>query len=200
MTGISHSVIEWGWAGSALEDESGDLHVVAGFRGGVLVALIDGLGHGPEAADAARAAAGVLESHAGEPVLDLMQRCHEALRRTRGAVMTIASISAAESALTWVGVGNVDGVVLRKSGGRAEAIAARGGVVGYQLPPLRASALSIAPGDLVIMASDGVRSGFTVNAATDDAPQDVAASVLGRFAKGSDDAHVVVARYLGGLP
>jgi hypothetical protein len=142
----------------------------------------------------------VLESHAGEPVLDLMQRCHEALRRTRGAVMTIASISAAESALTWVGVGNVDGVVLRKSGGRAEAIAARGGVVGYQLPPLRASALSIAPGDLVIMASDGVRSGFTVNAATDDAPQDLAASVLGRFAKGSDDAHVVVARYLGGLP
>src|SRR6185436_668074 len=147
MSATSPAVIDWGWAGSALEGESGDLHVVAPFRGGALVALIDGLGHGPEAADAARAAARVLVAHAGELALDLVRRCHEALRSTRGAVMTIASICAAESAMTWVGVGNVDGVLLRKAPGSHAAIATRGGVVGYQLPPLRQHSVSISPGD-----------------------------------------------------
>lgn len=199
MTAISHAVIEWGWAGTALADESGDLHVVIAFEGGALVALIDGLGHGPEAAEAARAAACLLESQAGAPVLDLMQRCHGAIRSTRGAVMTIASISTAESALTWLGVGNVDAVLLRRSGPDA-AIATRGGVVGYQLPPLRSSSLSISHGDLLIMATDGLRGGFTDGVESDDAPQDVADSILARFAKGSDDAHVVVVRYLGGAP
>jgi hypothetical protein len=198
VTAGTHAVIDWGWAGSALEDESGDRHVVVPFLGGALVALIDGLGHGVEAANAARAAARVLESSPGEPVVDLIQRCHGALRSTRGAVMTIASICEAEFAMTWLGVGNVDAVLLRKNGGPDAAIATRGGVVGYQLPPLRPCCVGIAPGDLVIMATDGVRSGFSADVATDDSPPDLAASLLARFAKGSDDAHVVVARYLGG--
>jgi phosphoserine phosphatase RsbX len=197
---ISNAVIEWGWAGDALEGESGDLHVVASFPDGALVALIDGLGHGPEAAAAASAAASVVASHAEEHVLDLMQRCHAALRSTRGAVMTIASISAAESTMTWLGVGNVDGVLLRRNGGPDAAVATRGGVVGYQLPPLRPISVRISYGDLLIMATDGLRPGFTADVATNDPPHDLAAAILARFAKGSDDAHVVVARYLGGPP
>jgi negative regulator of sigma-B (phosphoserine phosphatase) len=202
MTGGAHDgpLLACGWAGSALEHESGDLHVVAGFPGGALVALIDGLGHGPEAALAASAAARVLVAHPAEPVIELVQRCHGELRKTRGAVMSVASFPAMESRMTWLAVGNVEAVLFRASGARAEGIASRGGVVGYQLPPLRSATLAVAPGDTLILASDGIRSGFIVDLALEPDPQHIADDLLARFARGSDDAHVVVARYLGAAP
>jgi hypothetical protein len=193
-------IIEWGWAGSALEAQSGDCHVVVPFPGGVLVALIDGLGHGPEAAAAANAAAAVLETHASDPVITLMQRCHTGLRKTRGAVMSVASFNSRDSSMSWMGVGNVDGILLRLKGRpeqRDEAIAVRGGVVGYQLPPLHSKTLPVSPGDTLIMATDGIRSGFAARLAIEHDPQEIAESILARFGKGSDDAHVVVTRYRG---
>jgi len=193
-----HAVVAWGWAGRALETESGDLHVVAVFPGGALVALMDGLGHGPEAAVAANAAALVLETHPGDPVTVLVERCHAALRKTRGTVMSLASFCVAQASMTWLGIGNVDGVVVRSDGRRTEGIANRGGVVGYKVPSLRANTLDISPGDTLIMATDGISSGFTANLSVDEDPQLLADLLLARFAKGSDDAHVVVARYLGG--
>jgi phosphoserine phosphatase RsbX len=191
------AAIAWGWAGSGLEAQSGDLHVVVPFPGGALVVLIDGLGHGPEAAMAASAAVPVLEAHASDPVVDLVQHCHGALRKTRGAVMSLASFRTADSSMTWLGVGNVDAVLVRGRGERAEAIAVRGGVVGYQLPPVRATTVTVSPGDVLIMATDGIHSGFTGGLVIEDSPQDIAESILARFARRSDDAHVVVARYLG---
>src|SRR6202790_3048400 len=87
------------------EAVSGDLDVVACYPGGVLAAVIDGLGHGPKAAAAAGAAAAVLRRQPGETVMDLMGLCHEALRRTRGAVISLASFNAAAATVTWLGVG-----------------------------------------------------------------------------------------------
>lgn len=193
-------VVEWGWAGSALEPSSGDLHVVTPFADGVLVALLDGLGHGPEAAAASAAAIPVLRKHARDSLLLIVQQCHEALRKTRGVVMSLASFRTSDSSMTWMGIGNVDGVLLRGQANRAqphEAISTRGGVIGYQLPPLRADTLLVAPGDTLIMATDGIRSGFAADAPIGIASQEIAESILARFAKGTDDAHVVVARYLG---
>src|SRR5206468_11760132 len=96
------SFIEWGSAGSALEGgQSGDVHVVAPLPNGALVAVIDGLGHGAEAAAVAHVAARILQANAAEPVLALVQRCHEDLRKTRGVVMSLASFNAKDSSVTW---------------------------------------------------------------------------------------------------
>jgi len=198
-----HPIIEWGWAGSALEPLSGDLHVVVPYVDGALVALIDGLGHGEEAADAAGAAVPVLQAQADGPVLTLMERCHEALRKTRGAAVSLASFNALDASMTWTGVGNVEGALLRISAPShraSEGITLRGGVVGYRLPPLHANTVPVAPGDVLILATDGIRSGFTEGVAIGHGVQDIADAILARFAKGSDDAHVVVVRYLGGEP
>jgi hypothetical protein len=102
--------VEWAVATRSLpgETESGDLHLVAPFPGGVLLAAVDGLGHGPEAAAVARLAVATLEAHAGEPLARLLLRCHEALRGSRGAVMTVAMFREADRLLTWQGVGNVE--------------------------------------------------------------------------------------------
>jgi hypothetical protein len=208
MTGHQHHrrvLIEWATAGCPLggpgeSNESGDVQTVAPFPEGVLVGVIDGLGHGAEAARAARLAARVLAAHAGQPVQALIERCHENLRNTRGAVMSLASINSADSSITWVGIGNVDAVLLRTDpmgNSPHEAIQLRGGIVGYQLPPLRATALSISQGDTLIMATDGVGSGFTAGVNLRDSPQKIAESILALHTRGSDDSLVVVARYLG---
>jgi phosphoserine phosphatase RsbX len=201
VRGVGLANVEWGSAGAACSGgESGDVCVVAFFPDGVLVATIDGLGHGVEAALAAKAAAQVLETYAGEPVLTLVRRCHDSIRGTRGVVMSLASLDTRDASITWTGVGNVEGVLLRAgavAGGRDEAIPLRGGVVGYQLPPLKAGTAHVSVGDILIMATDGIRSGFTAGVNRRGRTQEIAESILETHARGSDDALVVVVRYLG---
>jgi hypothetical protein len=194
-------IVEWAWAGASIEGHrSGDAHVVAPFPGGALVAAIDGLGHGPEAADAADLAVSVLEEHASEPVPLLIDRCHERLRKTRGAVMCVASFDARASTMTWAGVGNIEALLLRRDPAARpprESITARGGVVGYQLPPLRPVTLTVNAGDLLVLATDGIRSAFVADLVVTATPSGLARTVFERHARGSDDALVLVARYVG---
>src|SRR6266446_6982819 len=90
---ISTSLIAWGVASRPLPGEivCGDLHLIKPTRGGVLLAVVDGLGHGDAARAAAKTAVAVLESHAEEPLSALVNRGHEALTKTRGVVMTLAT-------------------------------------------------------------------------------------------------------------
>lgn len=197
-------LLEWAVASLALPGQavSGDLHLVQPFANGALVAAVDGLGHGAEAAAAAQLAVATLHAHAHEPVLVLLKRCHEALRKTRGAVMTLASFNALYGTITWVGVGNVEGVLLHadpKEGPLRDYVLLHGGVVGLQhLPPLRGFVVPVAPEATLILATDGIRSGFAEGLPLEDPPQLLADRILARNAKGTDDALVVVSRYRGG--
>jgi len=164
----------------------------------VLVAVVDGLGHGEEAALAARRAGDALAGHEHESVISLVRRCHEACRGTRGVVLSLASFDPGEDTLSWIGVGNVEGILLRADRQAAppqETIVLRGGVVGYELPLLRASVLSIAPGDTLILATDGIRQGFLSGLDPAGSPQRLADQILEHHAKRTDDGLVFVARY-----
>jgi phosphoserine phosphatase RsbX len=203
--GAERPILECGVAGAPLagERESGDAHVVAEFDGGTLVAVMDGLGHGPEAAAASREASRILSARAGDPLDLLVEQCHRALRSTRGVVMSLAAFRPRDGSMTWVGVGNVEGILLRgdRATGRArEAISTRGGVVGYHLPGLRPAEHPVYPGDTLVLATDGIRSGFVAQLDVRGSPQEIADAIFGRYARGTDDALVVVARYLGDLP
>lgn len=199
---MSEAIIDWAVATLALEGESvsGDLHAVIPFEGGALVAAIDGLGHGPEAAVAARHAAAALEENAAQPVTELLMRCHEKLRGTRGAVITLASFSVRESTMSWVGVGNIEGTLLRVDPGEGrprESVMLVGGVPGHQLPSIRANELSVSPGDTLVLATDGVRGGYLDLMDLTDSPQKLADQLLADYGKATDDALVLVARYMG---
>jgi len=193
--------IEWAFAARPLrgEIESGDLHVVAAFPGGVLIAVLDGLGHGPEAALASRIAAATLRDNLGEPVTALMERCHDALHGTRGVVLSLALIEPQGREMTWIGIGNVDATLYRTGSVplRRESLPHRGGVVGYQLPQLRATTLPLAMGDTLVFATDGISGGFSAESPLGWHPQDAADHILRTYAKDSDDALVVVARTIG---
>ena len=196
------ALIDYGVATLTLagEAESGDLHLVKAVGNGVLVSVVDGLGHGAEAAAAARAAVAALDRHASESPLPLLQRCHRALAGTRGVVMSVAFFDRADGAMTWIGVGNVEGALLFGDSAARPARASlitRGGIVGSELPALRAEVIAVAPGDTLIFATDGVRNPFTDRLSADASPQQLADHILSRHSKGTDDALVLVARYTG---
>ena len=196
------TLIDWGVASVALpgEAESGDLHLVRPVAGSVLVAVVDGLGHGVEAATAARLAVAALGSHARESPPSLFEHCHRALKGTRGVVMSLASFRRGDASLAWLGVGNVEGVLMRTAAdaGRARSsLVTRGGIVGSELPRLQPEVLYLAAGDTLVFATDGIREGFAEGLPTDATPQQQADHILAKHRKGTDDALVLVARYRG---
>jgi negative regulator of sigma-B (phosphoserine phosphatase) len=194
--------IEWGIATRCRlgETTTGDLGVVHLLPGGALVAGIDGLGHGREAARAARRAAAVMRGSPGDDLVGLVQRCHTALRGTRGAAISVAFVSASDSRMTWLGVGNVEGRVL--SGDRAtprakESLALGRGVLGHELPAVQAATIPVQPGDVLLLATDGVHAGFADSLELSGSSQAISERIVADHWKRSDDALVIVVRYLG---
>jgi negative regulator of sigma-B (phosphoserine phosphatase) len=191
------STIEWGVAERPLagEERSGDLHVVKQLDDGTLVAVIDGLGHGGEAAGAATAAAQILEQHAAEALELLVRRCHEGLRSTRGAVMGLARFHGSGS-MRWLAVGDAEGVLVPGGAdeGRIRSLPQHRGIVGRNLPALRPESFDLAPGDLVIMATDGINSEGLRRPLLRSTPQWLANDILARSARVNDDALVLVVR------
>ena len=198
--GDSVPIVDWAVSGRALpgELESGDAHLVARLPGGALVAVVDGLGHGLEAAQAARHAVATMRADPGKPVADILLACHQELRKTRGAVISLASFQ--PGIMTWLGVGNVEGLLFGvgpRGSPIRESLLLRSGVVGYQIPPLRPASLRIHAGDTLVLATDGISTRFGDHVPLADRPQDIADEILRRYGKATDDALVLVARYMG---
>ena len=176
------------------ERDSGDRCLVEPFPGGTIIAAIDALGHGPEAARAAELAAAVLQSNYDINPEAMLQQCHETLRGTRGAAISLAVLDKAGRHMNWVGVGNVCGVVVRAGTGRVEQLLVHAGVVGHKLPELRPSRVPVEPGDLLVLATDGIRGDFTEMLRASAAPQPLAERLLEKYASRNDDALVLVFR------
>jgi len=165
---------------------------------GTFLAVVDGIGHGGPAEAAARAALELLRQLAGPDLSGTLIRCHDALKATRGATMGLAWVNRVTATLSWLGVGNVSGV-LHPNGSKRRASAPYmpqfGGVVGRRLRPLEPSTVPIEPGDTIVLATDGLR-----RAVLGDAPparwseSAFAERLVETHANGQDDAYVLVAR------
>jgi serine/threonine protein phosphatase PrpC len=197
------SLVEWSVAARAMpgEEVSGDRHLVKATASGMLLAVVDGLGHGPEAGEAAEAAVNALAACTSESVMAMLQICHDSIRHTRGVVIGLARFGASDATMTWLGVGDVDGVLLRARAGPGkgkEYLLLRGGVVGYGLPPLHPVSHPVERGDVLILATDGIRGGFADQVNVAEPARQIADRILAQHCKGTDDALVLAARYLGG--
>jgi len=201
---VAREPVEWAIATRCRRGEttSGDLAVVALLPEGVLVAGIDGLGHGDEAAHAAGKAGDVVRESPSRDLVLLVERCHAALRGTRGAAITLAFVSPSERGVTWLGVGNVEARVLsgapwaRPKG----SLALGNGVPGHELPPVRAATLELRTGDVLVLATDGVDAVFADSLDVSGSTQAISERILADHWKPTDDALVVAVRYLGVRP
>ena len=182
------------------QQRSGDAFLVQGTKTGVLVAVVDGLGHGDEAAEVAELAVASLRETAGRSLVACLTSCHEALRGSRGAAITLASLDPDRRRMTWVAVGNVEAavVVLGADGGgpaRRWSVTLRGGVVGDRLPPLRESTVPLAAGDTLVAATDGIGSAFLDDVDVSPPPLALTRRLHRGHARSDDDALVLVARW-----
>jgi phosphoserine phosphatase RsbX len=194
------------WAAEARprlgETVCGDRMIAVDVNGtGALVGVLDGLGHGAEAAEAANRGAEVLQEARAEPLETLVQRCHRALSGTRGAAMTLARIDFQADTLRWVGIGNVAADLVAKHPAGVELRSSArlvGGIVGYRIPEaLKPQEVPIRPGDLLVIASDGIIEGHLDDIDFSAPALTIAEGILRNHGKDTDDALVLAARHRG---
>lgn len=171
-------------------------------RGVVLLAVADGLGHGPEAAGAARLVDEVLSLHPDAQPDELIRHCHGALAGSRGAAVAVARLVQDERCVGCAGVGNIyAGVIGARPGGAGMLANASpdAGIVGDHIPArIRIARLPVRVGDLFIMATDGVTDGVADLARLPLPIDEVAATLFdGAAQTDHDDALVLVGRIRG---
>jgi len=191
--------LTWGVASKPRtgEKESGDRCVVVEQSNGALLAVADGLGHGAEAALAADLAVRTVERSASEPLIEIVKRCHQALQRTRGVALSLARWVARDRLMTWIGIGNVEGFLLRPDGPGTPAghrLVLRGGVVGGRLPALIVSPVAVEERGLLVLATDGIAAAFDQVVDLSGEPETLARKILEKHARDNDDALALVAR------
>lgn len=196
--------LEWGTvtAPHPAQDVSGDVALVIRVPEGALVAVIDGLGHGHEAARAAQIARETVCEAASVDIIALAHRCHRALARTRGAAVALAYLSTSASTLTWLGVGNVEGRLITgdqrtRTPSANASLRLRRGVIGHELPAIGTATLDIHRGDTLILATDGITPKFGEALDVSGSPQRIAERILAEHWTVADDGLVLVMRYLG---
>ncbi|OBH58826.1 stage II sporulation protein M [Mycobacterium colombiense] len=196
--------IEWARAGRPLPSEytSGDQGIAVDVGGeAALFGVVDGLGHGPAAAEAALRAVDVVTRAGSQRVEVLIQLCHRVLAGTRGVAMTLARVDFAANTVTWAGVGNVTADLVTKAPtGIQIRSSARliGGIVGYRIPEIMpAQVVSIRPGDLIVMSTDGIAEDYLDHVDFSATAVAIAEGLLGKDAKETDDAMVLAARHRG---
>jgi negative regulator of sigma-B (phosphoserine phosphatase) len=184
------------------EFTSGDRGIAVDLDGhAALFGVVDGLGHGPDAAAAALSAVDAVKRASRERLEVMLQLCHRTLESTRGVAMTLARVDFAAGTLTWTGVGNVTAELVAKAptGVHIRSTARlTGGIVGYRIPEIRpAQVVPIRPGDLLVMSTDGIAEDYLDHIDFAATAVTIAEELLGKHAKETDDAMVLAARHRG---
>jgi hypothetical protein len=177
------------------EEVSGDDWAVQHRPGGCTILMVDGLGHGGAAADAAREAVRAFLDNGQATALECMERIHARLRSTRGAAAALATIDIAARRLTFVGIGNIAGVVTETP--ESKNLVSMSGTLGHNVRVFREFSYPWCPQSRLILHSDGVSGRWDLAASPGLMGHEpvLAAAVLYRdMARGKDDATVVVVR------
>ena len=177
------------------EVDNGDAYFVRRRAGQTLLAVIDGLGHGHGAQEAARAALEVLSDWEGGGLEEIFQKTHDRLRSTRGAVMGACVVDTRRGAFYYAGVGNVE-VRVFNSPEPIRPISANG-TLGARMGRLRVWQSPWAEGATIVLASDGLSTSWDIGdypGLLQKSPQLMAAALMRDYSRGSDDATVLVAR------
>ena len=174
---------------------SGDAVVIRPLEQGLFVAIVDVLGHGPEAHELTHVIDTYLTRYGSADVSGLMTRLHQHLKGTRGAAVGLCAINTAIGRIDYAGIGNT---AMRRFGKSETRFVSQAGVLGQNMRTPRPQTLQLEPGDLIVLYTDGVSDRFTADdypGVLRHAPEEVASNIVQRFGKDHDDAACIAVRY-----
>lgn len=178
------------------QDVCGDAWGVRRVAGKLWVTLLDGLGHGPMAAEASNRAVSVfMQADPADQPADVLRRAHQGVKSTRGAVMAVAMFDADKRVMSFAGVGNIVGLVT--NGDEAQHLISTDGTVGYNMRTVRPSEAPWTRGSVYIATTDGLSTRWNLNRHPGLVQRhpSLIASVLHRdFARDADDATIIVVK------
>lgn len=155
--------------------------------------VADGLGHGMLAARASIEAISVFRRRPDLSPMATLQQVHGSLRATRGAAVAVAHVDRLASEVRYAGIGNISGVLVGKD--KSTTMISHNGTAGYHSPRLQEFSYPMAEQAIIVMHSDGLHSGWTLDSHPGLRRRDpsVIAGVLYRdLTRNRDDACVVV--------
>jgi anti-sigma regulatory factor (Ser/Thr protein kinase) len=177
------------------ETVCGDGHRLTRSAGGFSMMIADGLGHGIFAAEASNAAIEAFDRLVDRTPMDIAQTMHVALRKTRGAAVGIARYERDLGTVTFIGVGNVASVIL--DDGVARRMVSHNGTIGHTAPKFQSFAYAATAPFLMIMASDGLGTTWTLDAYPglwSRHPSLIAGVLYRDFRRSRDDVTILVVR------
>jgi hypothetical protein len=178
----------------ASEDVCGDAWSARPHPDGLTLMVVDGLGHGPLAAEAARAAIGVFGGFDRLPLVEILDRVHGALRPTRGAAVSVARLDLARGCVRFAGIGNVAGTLV--AGPNVRKMVSHNGTAGHAVKRIQEFTYEFVGIPLVLLASDGLGTNWSLDRYPGLAlhhPSLVAGVLYRDFTRGRDDVTVLVA-------
>jgi len=177
------------------ESVSGDAWAVQCGAEGAWVLVVDGLGHGALAAEAAQAAVVAFGKRRGAAPAQMLEDIHRALRPTRGAAVAVAALDRGRGLLRFAGLGNISGAIV--SAGKSRSLVSHHGTAGGNARRFQEFTYPWSAGDLLVLHSDGLGSHWTLDGypgITQRHPALIAALLYRDHRRGSDDTTVVVMR------
>lgn len=177
------------------EHVCGDAWSASNTSSGPTLLVADGLGHGPEAAEASVEAVRLFHRFNGHQVPTLLDYVHGGLRATRGAAVSIARFDQQARKIVYSGIGNVAGVIAVNND--LKRMVSMAGTAGYNARKIQAFDYPFTSG-LVILHSDGLQSSWTIDRYPNLAsfhPTLIAGILYRDLARGRDDATVLVAKW-----
>lgn len=157
--------------------------------------VVDGLGHGMLAADAAKTAIEIFDRHSGASPATILEKMHAAMKSTRGAAGAVAQIHPETGTLDFAGIGNISCGLL--SDGKSQSLVSHNGTLGHQLRRVQQFSYTYKRQDLLVMQSDGLSAQSKLGTPPSmllQAPNVIAPFLFSEQLRGRDDATLLVNR------
>ncbi len=175
------------------EDACGDAWAVRRDDGSVLILVVDGLGHGLHASDAAQSALATFQESLSGSARQLVEQMHETMQTTRGGAVAVARVEPDARQVNYCAVGNIAGRLQHSEGSRG--LMSNNGIVGGKFRRLQEISYPWSGRAQMILHSDGLQSRWALESypgLTSRHPAIIAAVLFRDFRRGHDDTTVVV--------
>ncbi len=173
------------------EIECGDAWDIVTDANGTAVIVVDGLGHGAFAAEAARTCISAFQVAPDQAPRDILQRAHRSMSKTRGGGAAVARLS--NGSLAYAAVGNISGYLVSPE--KSQGLMSHNGTLGLNHRPAQQLEYSVDPGALLIMHSDGLSARWDLRQHPElmrAHPALIAGALYRDHGRHTDDATVVV--------